>query len=206
MGRPKVPLVDREEVVAKALDIIDRDGLDALSLRRLGTELGVTGAAMYHHFADKDEILRGVVELVLSREVLPKLKGGTWEDYVMGSVTRYRAALLAHPNAAPLMSPRGAQPPFDNRLREFIVTKMLEVGVPKRFCYPIMDSAECLAFGSAIMNPRQLPIHERLGLHGRSDQPNLQKVVRATAKAADRVFGLELQALLEGWKAMIAAE
>lgn len=113
MGRPKVPLVDRDEVITTALGIIDDEGLAALSLRRLGTELGVTGAALYHHFADKEEILRGVAELVLSREVIPKISGATWEEYVLQSVTRYRTALLAHPNAAPLMQPHGQQA-FDN--------------------------------------------------------------------------------------------
>ncbi|KAA9153467.1 TetR family transcriptional regulator [Amycolatopsis acidicola] len=203
MGRPKTPLVDREEVVATALGIIDKDGLDALSLRRLGTELGVTGAALYHHFADKEEILRGVVELVLSREVLPRLENGGWEDYVEASVTRFRAALVAHPNSAPLMAPRGTRPPFDNLHREFIATKMLEAGVPRRLCYPIIDSTESLVFGSVMTNPRQLPLQERLGLYGRGDQPNLQKVVRATAKAADRVFQLQLRALLAGWRVLI---
>ncbi|WP_067683495.1 TetR/AcrR family transcriptional regulator [Nocardia miyunensis] len=204
MGRPKVPLVDREDVVIKALDIIDKDGLEALSLRRLGTELGVTGAALYHHFADKEEILRGVVESVLAREVLPRIPGGTWEEYVLESVLRYRAALLAHPNAAPLMRPRSGWHDFDSIPREYIVTMMLESGVPRRLCYPIMDSMETMAFGAAMLNPRRLPLHERLGLRGEGEQPNLEKVVRATPKAAERLLRLELEALLLGWKTMIA--
>jgi TetR/AcrR family transcriptional regulator, tetracycline repressor protein len=206
MGRPQVPLVDPEEVVTKALEIIDRDGLAALSLRRLGSELGVTGAALYHHFADKDEILRGVTELVIRREVIPTIPGGAWEEYVLQSVSRYRAALLAHPNAAPLMTPRGGQAGSDNLRREFIVTKMLESGVPRRLCYPILDSMETLAFGSAMMNLRRLPLHERLGLLDRTEHPTLQKVVRATPKSAERLFQLELEALLTGWRALIAGE
>ncbi|WP_216893679.1 TetR/AcrR family transcriptional regulator [Nocardia alni] len=203
MGRPKVPLVDREEVITKALDIIDRDGLEALSLRRLGTELGVTGAALYHHFADKEEILRGVVETVLAREVIPRIPGGTWEQYVVESVTRYRTSLLTHPNAAPLMQP-GAGRVLVNIPREYIVTMMLESGVPKRLCYPIIDSMETMAYGAAMMNLRRLPLHERLGLRGQGEQPNLEKVVRATPKAAERLFQLELEALLTGWKVLIA--
>lgn len=203
MGRPKALLVDRGEVVAKALDIIDKDGLGALSLRRLGTELGVTGAALYHHFADKNEILRGVAERVMAGSV-PKISGATWEEYVLESVTRYRAALLAHPNAAPLMQSRGGRQVFDNAPREYIVTLMLQDGVPRRLCYPIIDSMETMAYGAAMMNPRSLPLHERLGLQGPSEQPNLQKVVRATPKAAERLFQLQLEALLAGWKALIA--
>ncbi|MQY26072.1 TetR/AcrR family transcriptional regulator [Nocardia aurantia] len=206
MGRPQVPLVDPEVAVTKALEIIDRDGLAALSLRRLGAELGVTGAALYHHFADKEEILRGVTDLVIRREVIPTIPGGTWEEYVLQSVSRYRAALLAHPNAAPLMTPPGGQVVADNLRREFIVTKMLDSGVPRRLCYPILDSMEIMAFGSAMTNLRRLPLHERLGLYDRSEHPNLQKVVRATPKSAERLFRLELEALLTGWKTLISGE
>lgn len=203
MGRPKVPLVDREVAITTALKIIDTEGLAALSLRRLGTELGVTAAALYHHFADKDEILRSVAELVMAREVLPKREGGTWEEYAFESVTRYRAALLAHPNAAPLMQPHGTA--LDNLPREYIVTLMLEAGVPLPLRYPIIDSMEMMAFGSAMMNPRRLPLRERLGLHGRGNgQSNLRKAVGATPRAAERLFQLELEALMAGWKALIA--
>jgi TetR/AcrR family transcriptional regulator, tetracycline repressor protein len=203
MGRPKVPLVDRKDVLAKALDIIDRDGLEALSLRRLGAELGVTGAALYYHFADKEEILRGVVELITVREVWPQTQDREWQYYVRESVTRHRVALLNHPNIAPLMGSADTRPAFHNRQREFIVKKMLESGVPRRLCYPIIDSVEALAFGSALMNPRQLSLPERLQLHDGNEQPNLAKVVRATAKSAERMFQMELQALMAGWAVLI---
>lgn len=81
---------------------------------------------------------------------------------------------------------------------------MLEAGVPRQLCYPIIDSMEMMAFGSAMMNPRRMPLRERLALHGRSEQPNLLKVVRATPKAAERLFQLELEALMLGWKTLIA--
>lgn len=204
MARPKVPLVDREDVIARALDIIDAEGLDALSLRRLGTDLGVTAAALYHHFADKEEILRGVSELIISREIIRRISGGTWEEYVVESVTRYRAALLAHPNAAPLMHPRSGGPVLNNLPHEYIVTKMLEDGVPERLCYPILHSMESMAFGATMMNPRMLPIEERLGLHATDERPNLQKVVKATPQSAEQLLRLELEALLAGWKWLIA--
>ncbi|MBH0775285.1 TetR/AcrR family transcriptional regulator [Nocardia bovistercoris] len=204
MGRPKIPLVERTEVITTALGIIDSEGLAALSLRRLGTELGVTGAALYHHFADKEEILRGVAELVITREVIPRMVGATWEEYVLQSVQRYRKALLAHPNAAPLMQPHGQQA-LNNLPREYIVTLMLEAGVPEHLCYPILDSMELMAFASAMMNPRNLPAQERLEVHGRN-QTNLRKILKATLKSAEQLFQLELEALMTGWKTLIENE
>ncbi|WP_196814441.1 TetR family transcriptional regulator [Nocardia sp. BMG111209] len=196
--------MDPEEVITTALQIIDDEGLTALSLRRLGTELGVTGTALYHHFADKDAILRGVVESVLAREILPTITGGTWEEYVTVSVTRYYSALLAHPNVAPLLRPHGQA--LDNPSREYIVTLMFEAGVPEQLCYPIIDSIEMLAFGSAMTYSRRQPLRERLGLDGRRGQPNLRKAVKATPNSPERLFRLEVEAMMTGWKALIAEQ
>ena len=55
MPRPKQPLIKPAEAVAKALEVIDRDGLDGFNLRLLAQELGVNPSSLYHHFHDKNE-------------------------------------------------------------------------------------------------------------------------------------------------------
>jgi AcrR family transcriptional regulator len=204
MARPKAPLVDRDEAISKALEIIDRDGLEALNLRRLGNDLGVSAAALYHHFADKQEILRGVVDRVFATEVIPAPENEDWEGYVLDSITRYRAALVAHPNAAPLMTPGGpAAPPIDNLPREFIIRRMLKERVPDRYCYPIVESATTLAFGSAMMNPDQLAPDERFNLTEATNVGGLRRALDAAPADAAQLFSLELKALIRGWKALI---
>ena len=207
MGRPKVPLIDRDEAIAKALELIDLDGIEAFSIRKLGGALGVNGASLYHHFKDKDEILHGVRLLILreARVFLPASKNATWQDYVAKSVTRYRAALLAHPNAAPLMTP-GRMRPIGLAHRDHLVTKMLKDGVPPHYCYPIIDSVETLGFGSALFNPQQLPPGQRFAPLPLDELPGLDLAVRSAFRTADRLFRLELQALLEGWTALIDRE
>ncbi|CAO5146773.1 TetR family transcriptional regulator [Frankia sp. AiPs1] len=232
MGRPKLPLVDRREAISKALDIIDRDGLDALSLRRLGTELGVSGAALYHHFTDKNEILRGVVGVVLAKAVMPPDADGTWDEIIIASTTRFRRVLLSHPNAAPLLVP-GSLPTraVSDTAREFVAAKMLADGVPEEFWFPIIDSAEMLALGSAMTNPRLLPPNTQPDpADPDPDSParsptgsglgptrinsadtdtdtdrasELERIIAAADVAANRVFELELTALMRGWKALI---
>jgi TetR/AcrR family transcriptional regulator, tetracycline repressor protein len=205
MGRPKSPLIDRDEAIATALTIIDKDGLDAFSIRRLGSELGVNGASLYYHFQDKDEILRGVRQLVLAEAgvLLPRSKTATWEDYVVRSVSRYRDALVRHPNAAPLMAP-GVMPPTGLMRRDHLVTKLVDGGVPLQYCYAIIDSVETLAFGSALFNPQQLPPKERYTPRDTADLPQLRQAIRSAPRTPERLFRLELQAILEGWKALIA--
>lgn len=206
MGRPKVPLIDRDVAIAKALEIIDEQGLDGFSIRGLGSQLGVNGASLYHHFADKDEILRGVRLLVLRQaRVVPLSWKGTWQEHLMTSMTRYREALLRHPNAAPLMIPRTA-PASGLTLRERLMTKMVAEGVPTRFVHAIIDSAEMLVIGSTLLNPQQLAPRAHLDLGGRTDLPETERAARSAPRTAKRLFLLELEALLEGWSVLVSRD
>jgi TetR/AcrR family tetracycline transcriptional repressor len=207
MGRPRSPLIDREEAIAKALEVIDSDGIEAFSMRKLGSALGVNGASLYHHFKDKDEILRGVQRLIMRQaQVLPPAsKRATWQDCAVKSVIRYRAALLAHPNAAPLMVPTMART-TGMAQRDYLVGKMLADRVPAGLCHPIIDSVETLAFGSALFNPQQVATPGRFPSRALNEMPNLALAVRSAPRTADRMFRLELRALLDGWTALIDRE
>jgi AcrR family transcriptional regulator len=68
--RPRVPLT-RELVLQTALRLADQGGLESLSMRKLGQELGVEAMAVYYHFANKDEVLDGIVDLVWMEIDLP---------------------------------------------------------------------------------------------------------------------------------------
>src|SRR5262249_31540034 len=69
--------VDRRRIAEEALRLIDADGLERLSMRRLGAELGVEGMAIYHHFGNKAELLDGVLELLLEELEVPPEGEGT---------------------------------------------------------------------------------------------------------------------------------
>ena len=201
MGRPRSPLIEKSAAIEKALEIVDRDGIDALSIRRLGTELGVNGASLYHHFADKEEILEGVRRLVLADIRVPASQDVAWQQWVMDSAKAFRAALLRHPNTAPLMivSPERR---FGLSVRDFSAQVLALGGVPIERIYPIIDSVETFAFGAAMLNPMQREPADRLGdrvhLH-----PSLSAAVEADSSTADDRFDLALTALVEGWTALI---
>ncbi len=205
MGRPKTPLINRDDAITTALALIDRDGLETFSIRRLGDELGVNGASLYHHFKDKDEILDGVRRLVLreSGVLATGSKPLTWREYAARSVARYRAALLKHPNIAPLMAP-GMMRPLGIAGRESMIETMLDAGVPLALTYPIIDSIETLAFGSALLNPEQARPRDRFKVDNAESYPQLDRALRTAPTSADRLFRLQLDALLDGWTAQIA--
>jgi len=97
----RVPL-NRDRVLQAALRMVDEGGIEALSMRKLGQSLGVAGMALYNHVANKDEILDGLVDLVLSEFELPSA-AGDWEAAIRRLAVSAHDALLRHRWACPLI-------------------------------------------------------------------------------------------------------
>jgi AcrR family transcriptional regulator len=105
-GRPAV--ISRERVLSEALRIVDEEGLERLTMRRLGAELGVDPMAVYHHVPDKAALFDGLVERVFTEVELPP-RTGDWEADFRASAAAVRKAFLAHGNAIALL---GTRPPI----------------------------------------------------------------------------------------------
>src|SRR5260221_11987060 len=86
----RAPLT-RSRIAEAALAIVDRDGLDALSMRRLGAELGVEGMAIYRHFPNKAAVLAGVVDALLSELVIPPPSRVPWQAVFPEVLRPYRS-------------------------------------------------------------------------------------------------------------------
>src|SRR5258706_5684902 len=100
--------LSRERVLEAALQIVDREGLEAISMRRLGDALGVEAMSLYNHVPNKAAVLDGVFERVLAE--LPVLKPGrkSWRAVLKAQALALRDVLAAHPNALPLFATRPA--------------------------------------------------------------------------------------------------
>jgi len=94
-----------ERVVAAALRLVDRRGLEALSMRRLGGALGVEAMSLYKHVPGKPALLDLLVERVLS-EVAPPPPGASWERRIRHVAVELRRVSLAHPHVFPLLATR----------------------------------------------------------------------------------------------------
>src|SRR5438094_2026120 len=94
----RTPL-SRLQIAQAALAIVDRDGLDALSMRRLGAELGVEGMAIYRHFPNKAAVLAGVGEALLAELVIPPPSDVPWQAVFREVSRAYRAPPLRAPRA-----------------------------------------------------------------------------------------------------------
>jgi AcrR family transcriptional regulator len=93
-----LPSVSRERIVRAALDLLDRDGLDALSMRRIAAEVGVTAMTLYVYFRNKDELLDAVVDAGADEITLPSQEG-PWKLQMSELLHEVRRALERHPGA-----------------------------------------------------------------------------------------------------------
>jgi AcrR family transcriptional regulator len=100
--RPRRQPLTRRRIIESALRIMDEEGLDAVTMRRIGRDLGVEAMSLYNHVRDKDDILTGLCELVLSEFRVPDTED--WAEDARVGAREYRRILLAHPNVITLMS------------------------------------------------------------------------------------------------------
>lgn len=100
----RVPLT-RERVLRAAIDLADREGIDAVSMRRLGSELGVEAMSLYNHVPNKAAVLDGIVETVINDIELPN-DISDWKACIREMARSYREAAAAHPNIVGLVATR----------------------------------------------------------------------------------------------------
>jgi AcrR family transcriptional regulator len=148
MGRP--PLISREQVARAALQLIDDCGVEKFSLEQLADACGVKAPSLYHHFADKTEILIEVVRTVLLEIALFDLPPSSdWREWLVNETVEFRRALLRHPGALKLVveyfPPRQLVRLFDH-----YSTKLQEAGVPLEYHFFLLEATYRMTMGSAL--------------------------------------------------------
>lgn len=103
--------LNRRGILEAALAVVDAEGLEALTMRRLGHELGVEAMSLYRHVPSKEAVLDGIVELIVLEIEVPAVVDGDWQEATREVVRSYRRAAHAHPNAFPLVSMRPLNTP-----------------------------------------------------------------------------------------------
>lgn len=97
----RVPL-SRDRIIDAAVKVADREGLAAVTMRRLGQQLGVEAMSLYKHVADKDDVLAGIADCVASEFELPS-RDVDWRMAIRASSIAAYAVLSRHPWAGPLL-------------------------------------------------------------------------------------------------------
>jgi AcrR family transcriptional regulator len=114
-------------VLRAALVIADAGGIDSLSMRKLGEELGVEAMSLYNHVANKDDILDGIVDLVFGEITLPSGRGD-WKPAMRKRAVSAHEALLRHPWAPSLMQSRTKPGPATLRHHDSVLGRFRNAG------------------------------------------------------------------------------
>ena len=123
---PRPPLT-KGRILQAAVDLADREGLGALTMRRLGAELGVEAMALYKHVANKEEILDGILDLVVGEIEIPS-EGAGWKDAMRRRAMSARDVLSRHSWAIGLLEARGAMGPAAVRYLDAILGNLRSAG------------------------------------------------------------------------------
>ena len=123
---PREPLT-RERVLQAALKLADQGGLESLSMRKLGQELGVEAMALYYHFANKDQVLDGIVDLVFAEIELP-VAGADWKTAMRDRAISVRDALARHRWAIGMMEARRNPGPANLRHHDAVIGNLRAAG------------------------------------------------------------------------------
>jgi AcrR family transcriptional regulator len=105
----RTPLT-RERVLQAAVDLADRGGIESLSMRKLGQELGVDAMALYRHVRNKDDILDGIIERLVG-EIDTSHPGEDWKPALRDQAMTARRLMLRHPWARRVLEERGTSGP-----------------------------------------------------------------------------------------------
>ena len=98
-GTPRTPLT-RQAIVEAALRVLDREGMDALSMRKVGEELGTGAASLYWHVRNKEELLQLVFEAVIEETRLPTPDPANWQEQLREFARASRTTLGGHRDVA----------------------------------------------------------------------------------------------------------
>jgi len=169
--------ITRDVVLAAALEIIDRDGAETLSMRRLARALGRDPMILYRHAPNKAALLDGVAETVLAQlDVDPS--DPDWAGQLRAVARSYRALALAHPHVVPLIvtrplaTPLGLRPPGTLRPLEDILALLTRAGFSGtealhvyRALFGFLHGHVLNELQELVENPDETDDLLRLGLH-----------------------------------------
>jgi AcrR family transcriptional regulator len=169
--------LNRKRVLEAALAYADRHGLEALSMHKLGVELGVKAMSLYNHVEDKDDVLDGLVELLWSEVAAETPTSGDWRSAMRHLATSLRDVVHRHPHVAPLVMSRQLMPEPALQVCETYLEVMRQGGVPEECAVAFLRTVYAYGFGHALAELSCLPAGPADG----SDCDELSRLRRVTA-------------------------
>lgn len=204
--RPTRPTLTRAHIVTTALAMIDDEGVDGFSMRKLGQRLGADPMAVYHYVRSKAGLFDAVVEAIMLEIDTTGEVPTSWDGAVNLAVHRMRDAMRAHPKALPLIATRPVTTPQVMVLIEFIASRLHAAGASPQDALLMVNCMAMFTVGHALAEVGE-PVGGPEGdPYAFSDLdvaaiPTLAEAVGGGWEFdADRVFDAGLGAMIAGFR------
>ncbi|MFI6316553.1 TetR/AcrR family transcriptional regulator C-terminal domain-containing protein [Nonomuraea sp. NPDC050556] len=141
--------LDKQRIVSEAVALLDAEGLDGVTTRKLATRLGVQSPTLYWHVPNKAALITAIAEAILEQEfpeLVPPEPEERWQDWLVGLAERLRRALLAHPDGARVISASQLSLKMA-AISELAMSTLKERGLPLRQARLIVLTVERFTVG-----------------------------------------------------------
>jgi AcrR family transcriptional regulator len=194
-----------DDVVAAAIDIVDREGVDALTIRRVAEACGLSAMGVYRHVRDKDDLLDRAVDAVLGPGLQDLQASGSWDQQVAGLFRYLRRLFLDHPGVAVLCVLRPTPVVGVARFYARMLAALAEGGFTGTDAVHAFDTLLMFMFGSVLWEiPRTTDTRERLVAVSIGDEGATQIIERAnelSQREPTEYFEAGLSTILDGLRA-----
>jgi AcrR family transcriptional regulator len=150
LPRPRQALLTPQRIIDTAASLIDSEGLEAVSIRRLAEQLGVRGPSLYNHFPNKDAILDAVADSITEDVDIDCFTTHAWPDALRIWGRSYRAALSAHPHIVPYLALGPGRRPRALAMADAVYGGLVRAGWPPARATHIGALMRYLVAGSAL--------------------------------------------------------
>ena len=141
----------RQRVLEAAVDLADREGIEAVTMRRLGQELGVEAMSLYNHVKNKEDVLDGAIEVIVAeiadRVTTADIDTSTWKTTVRGRIMAARSVMLRHPWAPAVIETRTKMTPTLIAYFDGLLGELLEGGFSYDLAHHAMHALGSRALG-----------------------------------------------------------
>jgi TetR/AcrR family tetracycline transcriptional repressor len=145
------PKLSRELILDAAVDLLDKDGVGALTMRRLGAAIGVEAMTLYYYVPNKRALLDGIVERVGGQAfVRPPGPPERWPEWLRAFAVDLRAELLRHPGVLPLVAARPVTTPDAMRWVELVAAALVKTGMSPQKAFQVLNIVTTFVIGHTL--------------------------------------------------------
>lgn len=208
MSRPSTPLISRDKAVAMAIELIERDGLDAFSLPKLARAMNVKTPSLYHHFESKRDLAASIAATIIRETMIPERPAdlSRWQDWFVELAFNFREVVQRYQATALLLLefiPRDAFLPVYDECAALLA----DARVPADVHLQVLDGLETVVYGATLADAVQnqpsggietLPVDP-------DSHPHLAAAIAANQLTAEELLEAKVRSFLLGVLSLHAA-